>query len=416
MADDATHTLAHRSPPAGDDYLSVEALSMLTAAELTRRTAALAPLVASCAAEAERLRRPVDRVWNALRASGFFYQFVPKRFGGLETDTDSFIDASLPLAEACASTAWVATFCAEHNWLLAHFPEETQAALWGGDFPYIIAPAVTAPPGTATPTDGGFVVSGNWKWGTGVMHADWIIASALVTNPDGPPKAMLVLFPATDATVIDTWHVDGMAGTGSNDIQAKDIFVPTARTVFTTPIRSGRGPGSRGYDNRIYSAPMLPFLAMTAAIPALGAARATVAAFRERLGAHVRMGNESSQAHRPAAQIRLATAELMVNAAELLIRDAGRRNVALGSVEEPAQTPTRIAIRAQIAFAVKQCRDAALHLSEGAGSGVHMLDHPFQRAVRDINVVASHVAFDVDTAFELHGRALIGLPPNSALT
>ena len=172
--------IAARQIPIERDYLSPDELSALSADELTRRTAALAPMIAAHAAEAEAIRRPVDCVWAALRRSGFFYQFVPAKFGGMETDIDSFIDAILPIAEACASTAWVAAFCAEHNWMLSHFPEESQAEIWGGAFPYIIAPAVTAPPGKAVRTNGGFIVNGTWKWGTGVMHADWILASALL--------------------------------------------------------------------------------------------------------------------------------------------------------------------------------------------------------------------------------------------
>jgi alkylation response protein AidB-like acyl-CoA dehydrogenase len=299
--------------------------------------------------------------------------------------------------------------------MLSHFPEETQAEIWGGAFPYIIAPAVTAPPGKAVRTNGGFIVNGTWKWGTGVMHADWILASALLIDEAGPPQSLWTLFPASDATVLDTWRMDGMAGTGSNDIFVADLFVPEAHSVPAAGLRVGRGPGSRGYRAPVYSAPLLPFLAMTAAIPVLGAARSTVAAFRQRLDAHLRMGADAKQAEKPAAQIRLAKAEVMVNTAELLIRDAGRRNVALGAVQEPEQTAGRIAARAQIAYAVSLCREAAAHLSEGAGSSVHSLDQPFQRAVRDINLLATHVAFDIDMALESHGRALLGLPPNSQL-
>lgn len=413
--DDTAPKLADRRIPKGGDYLSADELAKLTPAELNRRVRELVPLIARHAGEAERLRRPVDEVWQALRSSGFFYQFVPKRFGGMETDFDSFIDVGLAIAEVDASTAWVATFCAEHNWWLSHFPMETQEKLWGGDFPYIIAPVVSAPPGVAKPVEGGFVVSGRWKWGTGVMHADWIVVNTLVMEEGKPPYPMMVLLPAEDAEVLDTWHVDGMAGTGSNDIAIKDLFVPTAHTVPNLT-RSGRAPGSRDYENPIYAVPMLPFLAMSAAIPAVGAARGMVRDFKERLAGHVRLGSVSSQGEKPAAQIRLAKADLIVRNAELLIRDAGRRLLEeIAPLQEPDQTPPRMAVRAQIAYAVSLCRDAAMLLAEGAGSGVHMLDNPFQRALRDIIVVSTHVVFDVDAAYELHGRGLIGLPPNSML-
>lgn len=412
--DDASPRLADRRIPKGGDFLSPDEVKALTPAELNRRIRDLKPLIAANAAEAERLRRPVDEVWQALRRSGFFYQFVPKRFGGMETDFDSFIDVGVAIAEADASTAWAATFCAEHNWILSYFPLETQQELWGGQFPYIVAPVVSAPPGTATPVDGGYVVSGHWKWGTGVMHADWVIVNALVANPGGPPSVMMALMPAAEAQVLDTWRVDGMAATGSNDIVVDKVFVPTRHTVLNLA-RGGRPPGERDHANPIYGVPLLPFLAMSASIPALGAARAMLASHRERLAGHVRMGSVTTQVEKPAAQIRLAKADLIVRNAELLIRDAGRRLPEIAVLDEADQSPARMQVRAQIAYAVTLCRDAAMLLAEGAGSGVHLLDQPFQRNMRDIIVVSSHVAFDVDAAYELHGRGLVGLPPNSVL-
>jgi hypothetical protein len=53
---------------------------------------------------------------------------------------------------------------------------------------------------------------------------------------------------------------------------------------------------------------------------------------------------------------------------------------------------------------------------EAVGSSIHALSHPLQRALRDVQVMQSHVVHDFDVACELHGRALVGLPPNSLLT
>jgi 3-hydroxy-9,10-secoandrosta-1,3,5(10)-triene-9,17-dione monooxygenase len=54
-------------------------------------------------------------------------------------------------------------------------------------------------------------------------------------------------------------------------------------------------------------------------------------------------------------------------------------------------------------------------MTEGAGSSVHHLDQPFQRMVRDIGTMVSHVAFDADASNELHGRLLLGMLPNSSI-
>ena len=112
------------------DFLSRAEADGLTPAELTCRTTALALRMAEFAPEAERLRRPTDERWAALRASGYFYQFVPRAFGGMATDLESFINATLPISEAYASTGWAAAFRAGHNRTLAYFPEEFQAELW----------------------------------------------------------------------------------------------------------------------------------------------------------------------------------------------------------------------------------------------------------------------------------------------
>src|SRR5262245_21584104 len=100
------------------DWLDPDELATLDAAALVERVRALAPLVASRAAAAERQRRPDDEVMAAMRRSGLYYHFVPKRFGGLELGVPEFVEEVLPLAEACASTAWVTSFCMEHNLIL----------------------------------------------------------------------------------------------------------------------------------------------------------------------------------------------------------------------------------------------------------------------------------------------------------
>lgn len=407
--------LADRRIPKGGGYLSAEELASLTPAELLRRVKALQPLIAENAAESERLRRPVDAVWEALRGTGFFYQFVPKRFGGMETDFQSFIDVGVAVAEADASLSWVATFCAEHNWILSHFPLETQEKLWGGDFPYIIAPYASSPPAVASPIDGGYRLKGRWKWGTGVMHADWVMGAAFIMGEAGaPPTPLSVLIPAGQAIVADTWRVAGMLGTGSNDIILDDVFVPDEHVVLNMN-RSGRVEGERPHANPIYGVPLFPFLAMSAAIPALGATKAMLKSHVERLAQHVRMGSATTQSEKPAVHLRLGRADQMVQAAESIIRGVGHQLLEIAALREPEQTPARISARGRLAYAVSLCRDAAMTLAEGAGSGAHMFDNPFQRNLRDLLVISSHVVFDLDLANELHGRALIGLGPNSML-
>jgi alkylation response protein AidB-like acyl-CoA dehydrogenase len=123
-------------------------------------------------------------------ATGVFRAYVPRRFGGYEIDIDTFIDIGTALGSACTSTGWVTTFCMEHNWLLAHFDPEGQEALLGKRA-YVLAPGSISPNGRAKAVDGGHVLNGRWSWTTGVMHADWVILSGVITHEDRRPEARL---------------------------------------------------------------------------------------------------------------------------------------------------------------------------------------------------------------------------------
>ncbi len=399
--------LAERRIPPGDDWLAQEILDGLTPEQLIARTRALKPLIAANAQRAEELRRPVDEVWDALRASGLFYLFVPKRFGGLGFGVETFIDAALPLAEACGSTGWTATFCIEHNWMLAQFPEEGQQEIFSR-FPYIVAPAALVPPGAASEVEGGYRLNGRWKWGTGVMHADWILLSAVVEGHD-PPQMIMVAIPANEVSVLDVWHVAGMAGTGSNDILVEDVFVPARRAVDIGLMCDGAAHGATLYDDPTYAMPMFPFLCVAASLPALGIARGALDQFRETITSKVARGTTIRQMEKPLKQARLSRATVMVETAELVIREIARQTLAIAG-KGGDHVEQRIHMRAQASYAVKLCSEAVGLIMEGSGSSVQLLDHPLQRAMRDMAVIAGHAAFDPDLVHEADGRALLGLP------
>jgi 3-hydroxy-9,10-secoandrosta-1,3,5(10)-triene-9,17-dione monooxygenase len=415
MTTNATHVaFADRRIPEVTSFPTAEKLPSLTSETLAHRMRELTPLLSTHARETELLRRPVDSVWSALLESGFFRQFVPAKFGGMEVTPEAFIDSVLPLAQGCSSTAWCAAFCAVHNWHLAHFPMQTQDEIWGAQ-PYVIAPDVTFPPGRAVKDGDGFRIKGHWKWASGVMHADWIFAKVLI-EIDGKYEMMQTIFPARDASVLDTWHVDGMSGTGSNDVTVDNLFIPPHRIVPVAPVKSGKGLGARYYDNPLYHMPALPLLCIAAAIPAIGTARAAVGHLQQRLIGHITVGTEVAQKERPAAQMRLSRADLLTRTAELILRSVAREGLRLGEIDEPRQTGERIRMRAQLAFAVGLCREAIAIICEAAGSSLHFLNNPLQRAKRDVDVLSSHVVYDSDIANELHGRSLLGMPPNTTLT
>lgn len=380
------------------------------AAELVTRIGELAPLIADHAQQAEQERKPVDEVIAALAQTGVFKACVPRRFGGYEIDIDTFIDVGLAVSEACTSTGWVTTFYMEHNWMLAQFPPETQQAIFGAQ-PYILAPASISPNGKAQAVDGGHRISGRWPWGTGVMHADWVILNGVVTGDQPDPRLFLV--PRSQIEVADTWYCDGMEGTGSNDMIATDVFVPQGYSESLSGMAVGRGSGAVWHDSPCYRHPMLPLLAIAAATPAVGAARRSLELFRERLGGRVLYGTASKQAQRQAAQIRLGDVAARVDASETLLRKAGHDLQAWGHQPMICPAEERARLRVTIAQVVRACRDVIIQIMEASGASAHLKPHPMQRIHRDVNTLSCHTVFDLEIGAENYGRLLLGLDPAS---
>jgi alkylation response protein AidB-like acyl-CoA dehydrogenase len=246
------------------------------------------------------------------------------------------------------------------------------------------------------------------------MNSNWAMVACAI--PDDPERrALFCALPTNEVKVLDTWNIDGMEGTGSHDLLIEDAFIPEYRTMNMNDMRAGTGHGARLYDNPIYRQPMTPFLGVTAAIGGVGVGRAAVAAFAEQLQQRVIPGSTTRQSDKPAAQMRLAHADVQIATAEMLLRAAVNRNVELAAGPVPATFEQRSFMRLQIAHAMEICREAIRTLVEAAGAGAHMRGNPLQRHLRDINVMSNHVIYDIDAASELRGRAMLGMEPNSMI-
>src|SRR5579871_5604913 len=73
--------------------------------------------------------------------------------------------------------------------------------------------------------EGGYLVSGRWRSGSGCHEASWLGA-------DGAPEMRRFSFPAGEWIILDTWRVSGMRGTGSGTTSSKKTFPVRDAGVF----------------------------------------------------------------------------------------------------------------------------------------------------------------------------------------
>ena len=374
----------------------------LPAEGLLERVRALTPKIAATSFEAEALRRPLDEVIDALKATGVFRSFVPRRYGGYEIDLPTYVDIGLAVAEADPSMGWITTFYMEHNWLLTMFSEELQDEVFGAQ-PYVLAPGSVNPSGRAVPAgDGTFTLSGHWTFGTGICHADWVLVSAKIEG-DPTDAARSFLLPVDEVEVKDTWHVDGMAATGSRDIVVAEVVVPERRVSLMPPPQLLARPG----DPYLHRIPIAPFLSLTAAMPAMGAAKRALELFEARLFDRVMFGTTRTQSARVPTQVRLANLRVQVDFTETLMRDVAGRMQAHAEGRIDLDMLGQLHLRLGIAHIVRQCRDIVREIVQSSGSSVHYLDNELQRIHRDVHMMCAHTVFDIDLVAEGVGRQIV---------
>jgi 3-hydroxy-9,10-secoandrosta-1,3,5(10)-triene-9,17-dione monooxygenase len=380
----------------------------LTHEEAVRRARALAPQIAERALRCEQERRiPLESV-EAFVGNGLARILQPRRWGGYEISHDAAFDVAVEISKACGSTGWCCGFLNIHDWWVAGFPEEAQHDVWR-DGPDVNLAGVIAPlSGRAKAVDGGYRISGQWSWASGVDHCTWAIVTAVAEAADGTRQARVFLLPREGYAVKDTWFNVGMRGTGSHDIIADDVFVPAHRSITMDDLREGTTPGTQVNPGPLYAIP-LEARRHALSAPALGIARSAFAHWVEWMRTKVSTATGEAIAQLVPAQISLATAEVELDAAEFLLR----RNLDFIRDGGPISADRRAISSAGGAQAVQMVCKAVDLLFYSSGSRGMFEGSPLQRAWRDVHTIASHFALNPETSAQMRARVLLGIAPGS---
>ena len=383
------------------------------APELLRRAGEVASLARVRADRTEAERRISEEIIGEMRRAELFRVMQPQMFGGFEYGFEVFAQIGATLAQGCGSTGWVYGLLASHQWLAGCFPLQAQEEFWAE--PSALAAGSYAPAGQGTPVESGWRFSGQWGFCSGCDNAQWLFLGAMIPQQDGPPKPGFILAPASECIIDDNWHTMGLAGTGSKNIIAQEVFVPSHRAVTFADLIAGTSPGTRVHGNPVFRQSFLAVLPVTIVAPVLGMAEGALADFLDM--AKVRTtrgavaGGNRKMAELTNIQLRVAEAAACIEAARRIAFSnlaEAYDSVARG---EPIGIEMRIRNRRDQSFCVRLCVQAidALFLASG-GQGI-FLSTPLQRAWRDAHAAASHVSLNWDSTGSMVGQYLLGLEP-----
>lgn len=378
------------------------------AGQLLAAAEAMVPALRERGPEAEELRQQPPATIADFEAAGFFTAMLPAARDGSAIGLATFAKIIRTVARGDASAGWIAAFLMSHNYLLSRFGEQAQEEFFA-TAPYPLAVAAANPPGKAEKVDGGWRVSGRWGFGSGVMHANWALLTAIPTDYPSPPLAVTV--PLRQLTVVDTWHVPGMKATGSNDIVADGVFVPDYRALPFPVYAFDQPPGAAlAPDYALLRYPLTRVLSLIHAAVALGTADAALELFAASVGKRSRAQTRGKVIDEPLVRSKYAKAWDLVNVAGLELDNA----IAVTDAAYGAGPAAEVSLtdRARINLGVTGAGAKAFRavdlLVQAAGASIHRTGNALDRICRDTQVMRNHAAVDFETMSGVAGGALLG--------
>src|SRR5712691_601712 len=175
--------------------------------DLVERAKAVAAIADEHAAAGDEAGQLSPAVVEALHREGLYGMWVPRTIGGAELDPVSSLEVIEQLSYGDPSAGWVLMASAlAIGTGAAYLGDAAVEALFAGERLPVIAGQGTRP-GTASPRDGGFVLSGSWSFASGIKHGTHIHTLGIIEGT-GEPRIFVV--PVEKATLIDNWDVIGL--------------------------------------------------------------------------------------------------------------------------------------------------------------------------------------------------------------
>lgn len=384
-------------------------------AAMVARAAALAPRLREEAFRSEQLRSLAAETERELHESGLFRIVQPKRVGGSELDYVALIDCADALGQGDASVAWTFANLASHHWMLAMFDPRAQDLVWGKNPDALIASSFIFPAGRARKVDGGYVLRGSWPFSSGVNCSEWNMLASVVSSEDEADgiEYRIFLLPKSDYRINDTWDATGLRGTGSNDVEVSDAFVPEAMTVGVHEVAGGPTPGSAVNPNALYRLPVFSLFPYVLSGVALGNAQACLDDYVDLARHRASTYNRAKVGDLQTTQIKIAEAASKIDAARLIMRQACIEALSEARRGHVPDMAAKTKMRRDGAYSVNLCTEAVSLLFAASGARGLYTSGALQRQFRDAHAINAHIAFNFDAAGTNYGRVVLGLPSDN---
>mgnify|MGYP002632614186 CR=1 FL=1 len=374
------------------------------------RTRALAPRIAEASDRTEREGKVPQDVMTAMHAAQLFRASLPGSMGGGEASALELTQMCEIVASADASTAWCLGQALGCCWSAAYTAPEIAREMFG-PANAVLAWGPPDPKSKAIKVDGGYRVTGEWRFGSGSRNATWVGGHSMVYEDEttravdakGRPVMRTMLMPIDSVRRIDVWQVIGLRGTGSDNYAVDNLFVPEAYTTWrdSQPDRTEFGP--------LYSIPLLTVYGMMFSGLALGIARSALNDFIDLAKVKGPPGGPMLRDN-AVIQAGVATANAQILSSRIFLHETISEHWDVLSAAETPSLELRARLRLAITYAMNQAREAVNFAFQAAGTNAIFEANPFERRMRDIHAVSAQGQSHISN-YEPVGQVFLGLEP-----
>ena len=340
----------------------------------------------------------------------FHKLLLPSKYGGPQIDLKTYTDICRQVGYYNVSAAWLTYLYTIHNIFVSYLPSETRDKIAGSE--KIVADTL-APMGRAEIVEGGFNLSGEWHFTSGILQSEWVGLGVIVQFPgQDRPEWVAAFIETADANVQDNWDTFGLRGTGSNTVQVDNVFVPWEQALRLENALVNRRPMEEDYDREYvyYGLPFNSTFSIGFSLAALGGAKRIIDEFKEVSEKRMRMNFGKTGNQTPQAQRVLAEMKMDYFTAEALLE----KYIALCEAFKEDPTVTNGAELG--AFRVKivnLCYGIATRAFANLGGTILANSNPLQRTIKDVMAVATHKYSLYEDGVQTYGLELFGIETNT---
>jgi 3-hydroxy-9,10-secoandrosta-1,3,5(10)-triene-9,17-dione monooxygenase len=405
------------------------------AAELIARAAQIGAKLRAQQDESDARGCYSDEIHRDLLDGGFYRILQPRMFNGGGGDCETYIRVILELSRGHPGGGWCYALASSHALVLgAHFEEEVQRELFGleGDFRAAYAAGPAGIP-TFERCDGGYVVSGQWAFASGIPVCTHFLGGAFIPGAAGAPAPVTFVVPRSSIEVLPDWGGNaamGMQASGSNSVRLNRVFIPDRHLIpspvglLTTDNLPDGTPGTRLHGEGLFLGIIFGWFSCEFGAIFTGAARAALEEYERLMRVKPLLFDpQRTRMHDPELQRIFGEAMCRADAAEALTLSATRLYMEQCDRWMKERQPIKAAdtlrvwgISREGCRAACECVEMLFH-SAGA-SGAKTGDR-LQRYFRDVQMYRIHFQSQAITPMlraQLQLGAEVPLPFRAAIT